>query len=134
MCPWPSICFHGPLGKFLDLLPPASLPPVQRRHAQHIFCSTRGHTPNNPSISFRLCRPQFPEVSKRGWRTEGVGSRNSFIYQRFRPLFCTLFPMPLQEKEDTLLENVFFCSFWRFVCLQPPPANPFSKPLKFGSY
>ena len=35
-----------------------------------------------------------PEVSKRGWRTEGVGARKSFICQRFRPLFCTLFPMP----------------------------------------
>ena len=26
--------------------------------------------------------------------TEGVGARKSFICQRFRPLFCTFFPMP----------------------------------------
>ena len=31
---------------------------------------------------------------KRGWRTEGVGARRSFLCQRFRPLFCTIFPMP----------------------------------------
>ena len=30
---------------------------------------------------------------------------------------------------DTFLEN-FLCSFWGFVCRQPPPANPSSKPLK----
>ena len=41
LCPWPSICFHGPSSKFLDLLPPTSLPPVQKRDAQHMFCSTR---------------------------------------------------------------------------------------------
>ena len=29
---------------------------------------------------------------------------------------------------DTLLEK-FLGSFWGFVCRQPPPANPFSKPL-----
>ena len=33
------------------------------------------------------------EVSKRGWRTEEVGARKSSICQRFRPLFCALFPM-----------------------------------------
>ena len=30
---------------------------------------------------------------------------------------------------DTFLEN-FLGSFWGFVYRQPPPANPFSKPLK----
>ena len=52
MCPWPTICFHGPLGQFLDLLPPASLPPVQKRDAQHMFlqpvCSQK-FMPINPS-------------------------------------------------------------------------------------
>ena len=37
MCPWPSICFLGPSGTFLDLLPPASPPPFQKRDAQHMF-------------------------------------------------------------------------------------------------
>ena len=32
---------------------------------------------------------------EKGWRTEGVGARRSFLCQRFRPLFCTVFPMPL---------------------------------------
>ena len=45
MCPWPSICFHGPSGKFLDLLPPAARPPVQKRDAQHMILQHRGsHT------------------------------------------------------------------------------------------
>ena len=39
--------------------------------------------------------PNFKsEVSKRGWRTEGVGARKTFKGRKFRPLFCTLFPMP----------------------------------------
>ena len=41
-CPWPSICFHGPSSKFLDLLPPASLPPMQKRDAQHMFLQHKG--------------------------------------------------------------------------------------------
>ena len=48
MCPWPSICFHGLSGKFLDLLPPTSLPPVQKRDAQHMFSQhNRSHTEYN---------------------------------------------------------------------------------------
>ena len=40
----------------------------------------------------------FLEVSKRGWRTEGVGAKKPFKGQRFRPLFCTLFSYaPLGE-------------------------------------
>ena len=36
---------HGPSGNFLDLLPPASLPPVQKRDAQHMFLQHKGaHT------------------------------------------------------------------------------------------
>ena len=37
LCFWTSICFHGPSSEFLDLLPPASLLPVQKRDAQHKF-------------------------------------------------------------------------------------------------
>ena len=70
-----------------------------------------------------------PEVSKRGWRTKGIGAKKSFLCQRLRPLFCTLFPMPLEEKGDKFLENLF-AGFFGFVSRQPPPANPFSKPLK----
>ena len=56
------------------------------------------------------------EVSKRGWRTEGVGPRKSFICQRFRPLSVPF------SRGDTFLEN-FLGSFRGFVCRQPPPAN-----------
>ena len=36
--------------------------------------------------------------------------------------------MPPLERGHTFQEN-FLGSFWGFVCRQPPPANPFSKPL-----
>ena len=42
MCPWPSTSFHGPSGRFLDLLSPTSLPPVQKRDAQHMFLQHKG--------------------------------------------------------------------------------------------
>ena len=32
-----AVVFMGPSSKFLDLLPPAPLPPVQKRDAQHTF-------------------------------------------------------------------------------------------------
>ena len=44
VCPWPSICFHGPSGKFLDLLPPASQPPVQKRDTQHMLLQHKSRT------------------------------------------------------------------------------------------
>ena len=67
------------------------------------------------------------EVSKRGWRTEGVGARKSFLSQRFRPLFCALSYAPLREGGENL-ENNFGGGLGR-VSRQPPPANPFCKPL-----
>ena len=53
----------------------------------------------------------FQEVSRRGWRTERVGVRKSFLCHRFRPLFCTLFPIPPYEKGDTILGPSFFLYF-----------------------
>ena len=45
--PSPSICFHGPWGKFMHLPPPASLPPVQKKgRTAHVFAAQGGHTPN----------------------------------------------------------------------------------------
>ena len=69
------------------------------------------------------------EVSKRGWRTEGVGARKSFKNQRFRPLFCTIFPNAPLGEGGHISGEFFLGSFGGFVCRQPPPANPFSKPL-----
>ena len=73
-----------------------------------------------PSACFRThpLTAVISEVSKRGWRTEGVGARKSVICQKFRPLFCTLFPTPPYKKGEEFLEN-FLGSFWGFVCRQP---------------
>ena len=43
VCPWPSICFDDRSSKVLDLLPPASLPPVQKRgRTAHVFAAQGG--------------------------------------------------------------------------------------------
>ena len=60
--------------------------------------------------------PTVSEASKRGWRTEGVGAKKSFLCHRLRPLFWTLFHIPPYEKGDTILGPANG---------QPPPANPF---------
>ena len=75
---------------------------------------------------------QQSEVSKRGWPTEGVGARKPFRGQRFRPLFCTVFSLRLLKGRGTHFWRTSWAPFWGFVCRQPPPANPFSKPLKQG--
>ena len=66
------------------------------------------------------------EVSKRGSRTEGVGTRKSFLCHRFRPLFCTLLPIPHYEKGDTILGTFLRCVLGS---ASRQPANPFSKLL-----
>ena len=70
--------------------------------------------------------PFSSEVLKRGWRTEGVGAKQSFLCQRLRPLFCALFPMaPLGVR------HISGELFWLFggLFVANPPANPFSKSL-----
>ena len=76
-----------------------------------------------PGVSAKFESRKFvfnSEVSKRG-RTEGVGARRSFMCQRFRPLCCTLFPMPPYERGTH-----FWRTFWPFlgVCLSPNPLPP----------
>ena len=71
------------------------------------------------------------EVTKRSWRTGGVGTRKSFICQRFN-LFSVPFSLCPLRRRGTHLVEIFLGSFWGFVCRQPPPANPFSKPLIVG--
>ena len=72
------------------------------------------------------------EVSQRGWRTKGVVAKKSFLCQRLKASFLYPFSYaPLGEGGAyycILLAN-FFGWIGGFVCRQPPPANPFSKPL-----
>ena len=39
------------------------------------------------------------EVSKRGWRTEGVGARKSLPHHKFRSFFCPLSLCPLRSRK-----------------------------------
>ena len=68
------------------------------------------------------------EVSKRGWRTEGVGARKPLPCRRFGPFSCTLFLCALYEQEKTTLGDNSCCILGA-AGRQPPPPNPFSKPL-----
>ena len=76
--------------------------------------------------------PLESEVSKRAWWTDGVGARKPLAQgnpsHRSRPFFCTLFPMLPYQQESTILRDNFCCILGA-VGRQPPPANPFSKPL-----
>ena len=74
--------------------------------------------------------PRFSEVSKRGWRTEGVGARKSLPNRKFRPFSAPFFLCPC-EYENTILGDIFCCILGD-AGRQPPPANPFSKPLSFS--
>ena len=58
-----AFCFMAPLGKFLDLLPAAPLPPMQKRDAQHMFYSTRGHTPKIVNESLKNKVIKRPKIS-----------------------------------------------------------------------
>ena len=53
-------------------------------------------------------KPQS-EVSKRGWRTEGVGAKKSFLCQSLSPLFCTLFLCPLRRRGTHFWGTFFAC-------------------------
>ena len=69
------------------------------------------------------------EGSKGGWRKEGVGAKKPFKGRRFTPLCVPFFLCPLRSLgEWGHISGELLGSFWGFVCRQPPPANPFSKP------
>ena len=42
LCPWSSICFMAPSSKILGSAPPAPLPSVEKRDAQHKFLQHKG--------------------------------------------------------------------------------------------
>ena len=46
-----------------------------------------------------------------------------------RAFFCPPFPIPPYDSKNTILGDIFCCILGA-VGRQPPPANPFSKPLR----
>ena len=65
---------------------------------------------------------KFSEVSKRGWRSDGVVAKKSFLCQRLRPLFCTLLPIPLRRRGGHAVE--FFWLFLGFFSSPTPSRQP----------
>ena len=93
-------------------------------------CLTFLPSPNPRAYWHRIRGRRKSEVSKRGWWTEGVGARKSFICQRFRSLkFSVPFSVCRLRRRGHISGELFWL-FLGFVCRQPPPGNPFSKPLK----
>ena len=68
-----------------------------------------------------LCISFQSEVSKRGWRTEGVGARKSFLCQRFRFFFCTPFSYALLGEGGHISGELF--GLFLGVCLSPTPSR-----------
>ena len=71
----------------------------------------------------------FKSIGVRGrfGSSEGVGARKSLPYQRFKPFFSP----PMNRR--TQFWGLFLPFFLGAVGRQPPPANPFSKPLTLAS-
>ena len=138
MCPWPSICFHGPSGKFLDLPPPASLPPVQKRDAQHMFLQHKGsHTENcvspsppRKSVNFedslqffliwcgggggktKFCGQEFyghPDFSDLGWRKKSEMAQARFCTQTCSKVVGRDFYQTTRVALVTRVWRNFFC-------------------------
>ena len=61
------------------------------------------------------------EVSKRGWRTEGVGARKSFICRRFRPLSVYPFSYAPLGEGGHISGELF--GLFSGVCLSPTPSR-----------
>ena len=80
-------------------------------------------------------RLKASEVWTRGWRTGGVGATRSSIAM---PQVQTSFPhsfsyVPLGEGGLTSGHLFLFNAvFWALLGANPPPANPFSKPLSLS--
>ena len=75
-------CLLSLLSRYYD----ADLPEKKRCFEFHTHTHTWPEPPAEPFMS---------EISRRSWRTEGVGVRKSFLCRRFRPLFFTLLPVAL---------------------------------------
>ena len=66
---------------------------------------------------------KLSEVLKRGWRTEGVGSRKSSHARNLRGVFCVplLLFTPLGPTEDTILGKISCCILGPLIPLTPFP-------------
>ena len=83
-----------------------------------IFCF------NLPEILSKVLFIFSSEVSKRGWRTEGVVAEKSFLRQRLRPFFCTLLLCSLRRRGRHFWRTLgCFCG--ALFVASPLPPTPF---------
>ena len=66
------------------------------------------------------------EVSKNGWRTEGVGARKSPPHHKFKPFYYPFFLCPLRSRRAQFW-GTFFAVFGALLGANPLPPTPFSK-------
>ena len=76
-----------------------------------------------PPNAYRFC-PPTSEVSKRGWRTEGVGPRNPSHTMDSGLFSAPFFLSPLMSRR-TQLCGAIFAVFWALLVADPLPPTPF---------
>ena len=86
------------------------------------ICLSEGSAGVSPSVPRGLSEGSS-EVSKRGWRTEGVGATKPFKDQRFRPLCCPVFLCPFRRM-GTHFWRTFWALFMGLFVANPLPETP----------
>ena len=94
-----------------------------------------GFGPGNYSSRLQIASdfpslPAISGVSKRGWRTERVGAKKSFLPEIESSFLHPFSYAPLGEGGH--ISGEFLGFLGGFVSCQQPPANPFSKPLRIA--
>ena len=102
----------------------------QTFRAPPLGCPNRNAGTSRQQVCFQGHTELFFRGFEKGLADRGGWRKDSFLCQRFRHLFCILFPIPpLVEGGHNSGE---FLLHLGPVSRQLPPANPFSKPLIFG--
>ena len=80
-----GICFMAPLSRFLDRMPPAPLPPVQKRDARRQFLEKRGHTHRQRKNILEELLPLKTLLGdpKTPWGTQGFLLQTKFFIKSF---------------------------------------------------
>ena len=90
------------------------------------MCATRRGNPNL-AHAHGFFVAEFQKFRKGVGGQRGLPRRNPSYAIKLRPLFCMLF-LCLLRRRVTHYWGTFLAVFGAFVCRQPPPGNPFSKP------
>ena len=80
---------------------------------------------NEPKNPKKIEKLSFSEVSKRGWRTEGVGAQENPSHTINSSLFSVLFLLCPLTSRSTLFWETLFAVFRALLVSNPLPPTPF---------